>query len=143
MRIEDVITREVIVGRPDMSLNAIGRIFKEKRISGIPIVDQEGQLVGIVTLTDMLKILDEIYEWRKLKDKVPGLKLAEEFEQKKENATAKDIMTRQVETLPEDCSMDDVMTKMFDKRIHTIPIVKDDKIVGIIGKHDLISACFE
>ena len=142
MRVEDVMTRDVVVGHPQMSLDEIGNVFKEKRISGVPVVNDSGDLVGIVTLTDMLRVLDEIYEWRKFGKSLPELRLAEEFEQKKAEAKVIDIMTRQVHTLEEGCTMEEVMSMMFDKKMHTIPVMKDNKIIGVIGKHDLIAACF-
>ena len=143
MRVEDIMTKVVIVGHPEMSLNEIGKIFKEKRISGVPVVNDDNKIIGIVTLTDMLKILNEIYSWKKLSQTMPELNVAEEFEQKKAKAKVKDIMTKDVYTLQEGCTMEDVMTKMFEKKAHTIPIMRGDTIIGIIGKHDLLSACFE
>ena len=119
-----------------------GKIFLEKRISGIPVVDEKGSLYGMVTVTDMLKVLDEIYKWGDQEKKMSGLKIAEEFAQKKANAMVGDIMSKEVFTLSEENNLKDVMRIMFIKRVHTIPIVRDNKLVGVIGKHDLVSICF-
>jgi len=54
----------------------------------------------------------------------------------------KDIMSKDVFALGEDSLVEDVMHMMFSKKIHTIPIVKDKRLVGVIGKHDLITVCF-
>ena len=54
----------------------------------------------------------------------------------------KEIMTKDVFTISEDKTIDDVMRIMFGKGVHTIPVTKDGKLVGIIGKRDLVSACF-
>jgi len=54
----------------------------------------------------------------------------------------KEIMTKDVFTISEDKTIDDVMRIMFGKVVHTIPVTKDGKLVGIIGKRDLVSACF-
>ncbi len=142
MLIKDIMTKNVITVSPDASLKEVGTILKEKRISGIPVVDQKGCIVGIVTLTDMLKILDHIYQWKELERKEPTLKLSEVFTQEKLNAKARDVMTKDVVTLEENSSIDDVMRVMFDKKIHTIPITSDGKLVGVIGKRDLVYLSF-
>lgn len=142
MLVKEIMTKNVITVTPETSLKEVGKIFLEKRISGIPVIDGEGGLYGMVTLTDMLKVLDEIYKWGEQEKKLSGLKIAEEFAEKKANAHVGDIMSKEVFTLFEENSLRDVMRVMFVKKVHTIPIVKDNKLVGIIGKHDLVSICF-
>ena len=142
MLVKEVMTKDVITLSPDTSLKEAGEIFKEKRISGAPVVDRAGNILGIITLTDLLKILDQIYKWRELERKVEGLKLSEMFEKEKVEAKVANIMTNDVFTISEDKTIDDVTRIMFGKGVHTIPVTKDGKLVGIIGKRDLVSACF-
>jgi len=142
MFVKEIMTKEVITVSPDASLKEIGEILKEKRISGIPVVDENGNVVGIVTLTDLLRILDQIYKWKEMEKRVAGLKLSEMREEEKSKAKVRDIMTKDVFTISEDGTIDDVMRMMFGKGIHTIPVIKDGKLVGIMGKRDLVDACF-
>ena len=142
MFIKDIMTKSVITISPDTSLKEVGEIFKEKRISGIPVMDNTGNLLGIVTLTDMLRILDQIYVWKELEKIVTGFKLSDMCNEEKSKAKVRDIMTKDVFTISEDGTIDDVMRMMFGKGIHTIPVIKDGKLVGIMGKRDLIDACF-
>jgi len=142
MFVKEIMTKEVITVSPDASLKEVGEILKEKRISGIPVVDENGNVVGIVTLTDLLRILDQIYKWKEMEKRVAGLKLSEMREEEKSKAKVRDIMTKDVFTISEDGTIDDVMRMMFGKGIHTIPVIKDGKLVGIMGKRDLIDACF-
>ena len=142
MFIKDIMTKDVITISPDTSLKEIGEIFKEKRISGIPVVNNKGDLLGIVTLTDMLRILDQIYVWKELEKIVTGLKLSNLRNEEKSKAKAKDIMTSQVVTIREDATIEDLTKVMFTKKIHTIPVTADGRLVGVVGKRDLIFACF-
>ena len=142
MFIKDIMTKSVITISPDTSLREVGEIFKEKRISGIPVVDNTGNLLGIVTLTDMLRILDQIYVWKELEKIVMGFKLSDMCNEEKSKAKAKDIMTKQVITIREDATIEDLTKVMFTKKIHTIPVTTEGKLVGIVGKRDLIFACF-
>ena len=142
MIVKEIMTETVVTVTPETSLREAGKIFLEKRISGIPVIDENGNLYGMLTITDMLKVLDDIYKWGEQEKKWGGLKIADEFAQKKANAKVGDIMSKEVFTLPEESNLKDVMRMMFTKKVHTIPIVRDNKLVGIIGKHDLVSICF-
>jgi CBS domain-containing protein len=142
MFVEEIMTRDVITVSPNTPLKTVGEIFKEKRISGMPVVDEAGNIVGIITLTDLMKILSNIYRWRQLEKSSPDLKLSEMFEIEKSNAKVKDFMSKNVVTLNETDSMDVAARKMFVSGVHTLPVVRDGKIVGIIGKRDLVYVCF-
>lgn len=143
MFVKEIMTeRSVISVLPNTSLKEVGKILKEKRISGLPVVDKNFNILGIVTLTDMLKILNQIYRERVEKKETPESKPSEIYKQEKLNATVSDIMTKNVFTLEENNTIEDVMELMFTKGVHTIPIVKNGKVIGIIGKRDLVDTCF-
>jgi len=143
MQIKDIMTKNVITISPDASLKKVGEILKEKRISGLPVVDEKGDIVGVVTITDMLRfILDNIYQWEVLKKDIADLRLSEMYEQERLKAKVCDIMTRKVITLNEEDTIEKVMKLMFEKKIHTLPVVKDGKLVGVVGKRDLSSVVF-
>jgi predicted transcriptional regulator len=143
MKIKDIMTTEVITVHPETTLSEVGKILKEKRVSGVPVTDHENNVVGIITLTDMLRILDHIYQWREIEMQVPELKLSAMFEKEKTQAKVQDVMTKDVLTLDEGSSLDDIMRLMFTRKVHTIPVVaRGNKLVGIVGKRDLVYACF-
>ena len=72
--VKDIMTTEVVTISPETSLKEVGEILREKRVSGLPVVDKDGSVVGIITLTDMLRILDQIYHWREIERRVPEIK---------------------------------------------------------------------
>lgn len=142
MLIKDIMTKDVITVSPDASLKEIGSIFREKRINGIPVVDRESNVIGIVTVDDILRVFEEILQWQQMERKSTGLNLSDLVGKERLNTRAGSIMTKSVFTLDENKRVEDVMQLMFSKKIHTIPITRDNKLVGIIGKHDLVSSCF-
>jgi len=142
MLVTEIMTKDVITVSPDASLKDVGELLKEKRISGVPVIDAKGNIVGIVTLTDMLRVLDQIYKWQEMERRIPGLKLSEMFTKEKSEAKVRNVMTKSVYTLDENRTIEDVMRMMFDKRVHTIPIAREGKLLGIVGKRDLVAACF-
>jgi signal-transduction protein with cAMP-binding, CBS, and nucleotidyltransferase domain len=65
------------------------------------------------------------------------------FEKEKAEAKVKSIMTKEVLVLDESAPIEEVMRLMFDRKVHTIPVTRNGKLIGVIGKRDLISACFK
>ena len=142
MVVKEIMSREVITVSPENSLKEVGEILKEKRVSGLPVVDAKGNILGVITLTDMLRILDRVYKWKELEKVESGLTLSNLFEKEKKDAKVKDYMTKNVLALNENDSVEEVMKLMFTNNIHTIPVADSGKLIGIVGKRDLISACF-
>jgi CBS domain-containing protein len=142
MLLKDVMTKDVITVAPDAPLKEASRIFREKRISGMPVVDGSGALVGVITVSDIFKILKEIHQWQQLEKKATGLKISDLVEKESLNREVSEVMTRKVFTLTTDKSLGDLMDLMFNKNIHTVPIMENGKIAGIIGKRDLVFRCF-
>lgn len=140
--VKDIMSTDVITVSPEATLKDVGEILKTKRVSGLPVVDAEGNVVGIVTLTDMLRMLDQIYHWKEIERRVPELKLSDMFEKEKVDSKVKNIMTKEVLVLDENEPVDGVMRMMFNRKVHTIPVTRNGKLVGIVGKRDLVSACF-
>lgn len=142
MLVKEIMTKDVITVSPDTPLKDVCRILKEKRISGIPVVENKDNVIGIVTITDILKIIQEIYQWQEMEKSAYGLHISDLVGKERLNAKAKDVMTKNVHTLDENKDIHDLLRLVFNKKIHTIPIVKDDKLVGIIGKRDLAYIIF-
>jgi len=143
MVVKDIMTKDVIAATPDQPLKEIAQLLKEKRISGLPVVSRTGEIIGIITMKDMLKILDRIYRWKIVQKKFPDVSFSEISEQEKTNSKVRDVMTEQVFTLTENQPLDSVMEMMFERGLHTIPVVDTlGKLVGIVDKRDLINACF-
>lgn len=142
MLIKDLMTRDVITVSPGTPLKEVGRLLKEKRISGIPVLDDAGKIVGIVTITDILMIIRAVYDFQENRRNATGLSVNELVGTALLNKKVSEVMKRDVCTLDEDKSLHDVMKLMFTEKIHTIPITKDGKLVGVIGKRDLVLFAF-
>lgn len=141
MFVKDLMSKNVVTVSPEASLKGVGKILREERISGIPVVN-DGCLVGIITLTDMLRIMGQVHKWQELEKKISELHVSSEFENEKKKAKVGDVMTKEVITLDENNTIEDAMNLMFGRGIHTIPVVRDGKLVGVVGKRDSIYACF-
>ncbi|MDD4894604.1 MAG: CBS domain-containing protein [Candidatus Omnitrophica bacterium] len=142
MFISEIMTKEVVTISPDVLLKDAAEVFRDKRISGIPVVNDDGRVVGIITLTDMLKALNRIYTLKELQDRVGALDFSKMRADERLKAKVRDIMTKEVYTMGQHETVDNLMRIMFTKNIHTIPVLDQGRIIGIVGKRDLIHACF-
>jgi len=143
MQIKEMMTKQVLTINAEMSLKDAGKLFRENRISGLPVVDDDANIIGIFTITDMMRILGQIYELKESEKKHPDIRLSEMYDNEKSKAKVGNMMTKDVYVLNENDSIEEVMRLMFYNKVHTIPITNQNgKLVGIIGRRDLVYACF-
>jgi len=143
MLIKELMTKNVITVKPETTLKEVAHIFKEHRINGVPVLDNDGYLGGIITMTDLLRMLRDIHYWGQMGKKVPEIgDMKGHLVKEKEEATVSSKMAKNVMSLKEENTLDDVIDIMCKFGIHTIPIVKDGKLVGVMGATDVVNACF-
>jgi CBS domain-containing protein len=145
MRAMDVMTTDVITVGPDTTVQALATLLAERGISGAPVVDSEGRLVGIVSEGDLLHRA-EIGTARRHRERRRSWwldhyasDLAREYI-KSHGRTVKDIMTRNVVTVTEDTDLGEVAEALEAKRIKRVPVVREGKVVGIISRANLVRA---
>ncbi len=144
-RARDIMKREVITVNPDTYVEELGRLFIEKDISGAPVVDDNGDLYGIVTENDLISKERRFHipTIIRIFDAVIPLKSDAEVEKeirKMAATTVRDICTRDVVTVDEETPLNDIATIMTEKKIHLLPVLKEGRLAGIIGKKDVIRA---
>ena len=147
MRAMDVMTTDVITVDPDMTIQALATLLAERGISGAPVVDSSGRLVGIISEGDLLHRA-EIGTARRhrvrrrswwLDHFASDLAGAREYV-KSHGRTVKDAMTHDVVTVTEDADLADVATLLEAKRIKRVPVMRDGKVVGIISRANIVRA---
>jgi CBS domain-containing protein len=143
IKARDIMKTDVVTVSPDTTVEALGRLFMEKEISGAPVVDRGGKVVGIVTENDLIKQNRRFHipTIVRLFDAFIPLESPSAFEKeiKRMSATkVADICTQEVVSVGPDASLQDVATIMSERGIHLIPVVSSGKLLGIIGKIDVI-----
>lgn len=143
MQVKDIMTSPVITVSPDASLKEVGEIFKQKRISGVPVQEADGKIIGIVTITDMLRILGQIYELKESEKEHQDIALSKMYEEEKARAKVRNVMSKSIFVVKHTDSIEEIMRLMFKNNIHTIPVSDEEgKIIGVVGRRDIISVCF-
>ncbi|MFC1667088.1 CBS domain-containing protein [Candidatus Omnitrophota bacterium] len=138
MKVKEIMTKDIISVTPQTPLKELANIIKEKRIHGVPVLNEDGVLVGVVTLTDMLKILQRIAYWSEIEKAKPELGIKEALVKEKEDASVGANMTTLVRTVKEDDDIEKALTLMCKHNVHTIPVLKDGKLAGIVGASDIV-----
>lgn len=142
MIVRDVMSRAVVSVRPDAPLREVARLLVEHRISGLPVVDDQGTLLGVVSEADFL-----------LKEQgaeaVRHRPLARLFGESRESRaqlaklgalTAGEAMTSPALTIPSSRRIVEAAALMSARQVNRLPVVDDGRIVGIVTRADLIRA---
>jgi CBS domain-containing protein len=143
LKAKDIMTKELITVSPETEIIQAARIMLEKHINGIPVVDKSGRLVGIVCQSDLITQQREFplpSVFNLLGGLIPITPFSEyEKEVKKMSAmkVAQAMTTDPVTVNPEN-TLEEVATLMVRKSIHTLPVVEQGKLVGVIGKEDVL-----
>lgn len=136
-------TRHVITVKPDLSIQELSQLFIEHSKNGFPVVNDSGRVIGVVTEKDLIDQNKQLHMPTviALFDAVIYLESADKFEQEVKKFTGtkvEDIYSSEVYSVLPDTPISDVATLMADKDIHTLPVLDGDKLVGILGKTDII-----
>ena len=115
--VKNVMTDSPIVVHPETTIDDAIEVLLNHRVSGLPVVDRQGFLVGVISEID---IIDLVY-----KADIDG-------------SLVGDFMCREIQSLNADASLDDAASLFCGKNIRRIPIVQDGKLVGVLSRRDLI-----
>jgi CBS-domain-containing membrane protein len=145
LKVKDIMTREVITVSPETEIVQATKLLLENRINGVPVMDETGKLVGILCQSDLIaqqKKLPIPSFFTLLNGLIPLIskKQLEKQVQKIAAITVAQAMTPNPVTVQPDINIEEVAALMVDRNFHTIPVVDEGKLVGIVGKEDMLRA---
>lgn len=144
---KDVMTRRVLTIRDDASVSELVSLLSENMISGAPVVDADGKLVGVVSTTDVARQSRKrsikrdhppdfyLHGWELIEDDVRSFSVEEEGDDK-----VQDIMTPVIFSVSEDAMVSEMADTMVGGRIHRLIVTNGDTVVGIVTTLDLLKA---
>jgi len=143
LKVKDIMTKEVITVTLATTVTELAGMFAKKHIRALPVLDESGDLIGVVTETDLIErdknlhipTVISIFDW------VIYLESDKKFEQELKKMTGRvvgDIYSTDVVTVSPDSSIADVADLLSSKRIYSLPVVEGKKLVGIVSRIDLI-----
>jgi CBS domain-containing protein len=142
MKAKDVMTRHVISVAPDDSILKTLRLMLGNKISGLPVLDQNGKLLGIVTEGDFLRRAETGTERRRprwLEFLLGPGTIASDYVHSHARRVD-EVMTSDVQTVTEEAPLDDIVALMEKHRIKRLPVMRGDELVGIVSRANLLRA---
>ena len=149
IRARDLMQGGLVTLAPNESLSEIQRIFAEEEIHGAPVVDEEGRLIGIVSILDLVRAaaLDKETdretpsEFEELFDVSRGewSRFVESYRERMQGLVAQDVMTESVITVDADAEVPEIARKLREGRIHRVMVVEDGGLRGVISTFDLLA----
>lgn len=141
LRVEDVMTRTVVMVREDTPFKELVRRMIEHRVSGVPVLNDEDRLVGIVTEADLLTIEEGKVEPKRRRSFLEWfIQPARIAELADKDVRAEDIMTPSVVTAGPEMKVPEAAKLMLDAQVKRLPVVDDEgKVLGIVSRRDLLS----
>jgi CBS domain-containing protein len=136
-------TREVVTIGSEASVQDLAKLLEERRISGVPVINAQGILVGVVTQSDLVQRSRdmELPPALNILDLHLFLETPSHFQKRLEKLLGNkvnDVMTADPVTVAPDNTVQEIARLMSSKKVHTLPVVDAGKLVGIVGKLDLI-----
>jgi predicted transcriptional regulator len=143
LKAEDIMSREVITVNENASVRELASLFLTHDISGAPVVDMAGKVIGVVTENDLIFQNKKVHlpTAVAILDAFLFLERPEKMEKElKKIAGAKvgDICSRNLISVGPETELEELATLMAEKKIHTLPVMEGEQLVGVIGKSDII-----
>ena len=139
----DIMTTDVITVKKETPLSELAEILTKNHINGVPVIDDEGLLIGIICESDLIRRDKKLHipTVVALFDAVFYLESSKKMEKEIQlisATTVEALFTRKVVTVDERTPIDEIATIMTQKKIYTIPVMDGERLVGIVGKNDVI-----
>ncbi|HEX5417522.1 MAG TPA: CBS domain-containing protein [Chloroflexota bacterium] len=148
MEVSALMSRPVITVRPDTSVAEVARTLLDHQISGVPVIEADGRIAGMVTESDLVVQNANVHfpTFLQILDARIYLTSPYRFEEELRRAlgtTAQDVMTRHVWSVRPEDDISNAATLMVDHGINQIPVIADGKLVGIVARSDIIRHILE
>lgn len=139
MKVADIMSTDVVTVSPTTSLKNVARLLVEHRISGVPVVDDDGVVLGVVSEGDVLfKERGPLAPRRVLSWLLDGN--GEDARTKLDARTAAEAMTSPAQTIESWPLVSSAAARMLDQHVNRLPVVHNERLVGIVTRADLVRA---
>jgi CBS domain-containing protein len=117
LKAKDVMTTEVITIEPETALDKAIALLVDNKISGMPVCDKGGNIVGMISEKDLLNFI---------------------FSGNLNNTKVSEAMSTHVISFPPDADLDKIALVMAEKQIRRVPIIENEKLLGIVSRRSII-----
>jgi CBS domain-containing protein len=143
LKAKDIMTQKVVTVSPEIKIDLAAKLLLENHFNGLPVVDPEGRLRGIICQNDLI-VQQKKFPLPSVFTLLDGLipltssKHMEKEFRKMAAITVSQAMTPDPITVDPETTVEDIATLMVKKNVHTLPVVEKGKLVGVVGKEDIL-----
>ncbi len=142
MKAKDIMRKNVVTISPLATVKELADLLTKHRITGVPVVDSHGGLMGVVSQTDIVR-KETRREEETLDFYRDVMPLLESVSRRPEEATVFDLMTPAVLSADEETPVGDLARQMLARKIHRLPVTREKRLVGIVSTVDILRAFVE
>lgn len=147
-KVEEIMTRDVITATENDTVLNIVNILRANSIAGVPVVNDQEEVIGVVSVSDILKLLDDFHWYTPFFSAMDILHLhSDELEDVKRDIEevsemkVKDAMSKNPKTIAPDTLIDDAAQIMYSTGFNRLPVLDEKgKLVGIVARADIITS---
>ena len=145
MKVRDIMTQEVLTVRAETSVNDVAKLLGQRDISGVPVVNDQQHVIGIITELDLIvrntrlemPHFIEVLDWGRIPLERPS-HLRERLKHIL-GTEARDVMTAKVTTIGPDAEVEDLAELMVKQRVNPVPVIDaQGGLIGIVSRADLV-----
>ena len=143
LKVKDIMTTRLITVSPETEIVQAAKLLLEKHINGLPVTDESGKLVGIICQSDLIAQQKKlpIPSYFTFLDGLISISSSKQIEKQLSKIAATTVgqaMTPDPVTVNPDTDIEVVAALMVDNNFHTIPVVAAERLVGVVGKEDIL-----
>lgn len=144
LKAKDIMTKDLITVSPETDITEAAKTLLEKHINGLPVIDEKEMLVGIICQSDLIALqkrvrLPSVFT---LLDTFIPVRSQKSIDKELEKIAATKVahaMTTDPIVVGPESTVEDIATLMVEKNLHTLPVVEGEKLVGVVGKEDVLA----
>ncbi len=142
-RVRDIMVTKVTTVQLSTSVNKIAHLMSDNNISGLPVINDNDEVVGVITEVDLIvrNARFKMPTYFVILDSIIYLERPKHFQERLQHmlgTTAEEIMSKPPSTITPDSSIEDLASLMVDRRMNPIPVVENGKLVGIVSRSDIV-----
>jgi CBS domain-containing protein len=143
LKVKDIMTRDILSVTPDTEIVKAAEILLKNRINGLPVIDDSGKLVGVLCQSDLFAQqktipIPSVFTLLESFVSLTSMKRLDKEVEKIAALSVKQAMTPNPVTVAPETDIENVAKLMVDKKYHTLPVMEGEKVVGIVGKEDVL-----
>lgn len=144
---KDIMTSNPVTLTPESDVSEAVRMMLENKINGLPVVDDEGRLVGVICQSDLIAQQKKIAlpSFFTLLDGLFPISASEQLDKEVSKMTALTVdkaMSKNPVSITPDTPLDEIATLMVEKKLYTLPVVEKSRLLGVVGKEDVLRTLF-